>query len=26
LTGLVTLKDINKSLDFPNATRDEEGR
>ena len=26
LTGLVTLKDINKSLDFPNAARDEEGR
>ena len=26
LTGLVTLKDINKSLDFPNATRDTEGR
>ena len=26
LTGLVTLKDINKSLDFPNATRDDEGR
>ena len=26
LTGLVTLKDINKSLDFPNATRDEEGK
>jgi IMP dehydrogenase len=26
LTGLVTLKDINKSLDFPDAARDEEGR
>ena len=26
LTGLVTLKDINKSLDFPNAARDAEGR
>ncbi len=26
LTGLVTLKDINKSLDFPNAARDSEGR
>ena len=26
LTGLVTLKDINKSLDFPNATKDSEGR
>ena len=26
LTGLVTLKDINKSLDFPNATRDVEGK
>ena len=26
LTGLVTLKDINKSLNFPNAARDEEGR
>ena len=26
LTGLVTLKDINKSLDFPNAARDEEGK
>ena len=26
LTGLVTLKDINKSLDFPNAARDTEGR
>ena len=26
LTGLVTLKDINKSLHFPNAARDEEGR
>ena len=26
LMGLVTLKDINKSLDFPNATRDDEGR
>ena len=26
LTGLVTLKDINKSLDFPNAARDQEGR
>ena len=26
LTGLVTLKDINKSLDFPDATRDSEGR
>ena len=26
LTGLVTLKDINKSLDFPNAARDDEGR
>jgi IMP dehydrogenase len=26
LTGLVTLKDINKSLDFPNATRDLEGK
>jgi len=26
LTGLVTLKDINKSLDFPNAARDKEGR
>ena len=24
LTGLVTLKDINKSLDFPNAARDSE--
>ena len=26
LTGLVTLKDINKSLDFPDAARDSEGR
>ena len=26
LTGLVTLKDINKSLDFPDAARDVEGR
>ena len=26
LTGLVTLKDINKSKDFPNAARDSEGR
>ena len=26
LTGLVTLKDINKSLDFPDAARDDEGR
>ena len=26
LTGLVTLKDINKSLDFPDAARDTEGR
>jgi len=26
LTGLVTLKDINKSLEFPNAARDEEGK
>ena len=26
LTGLVTLKDINKSLDFPNAARDAECR
>ena len=26
LTGLVTLKDINKSLDFPDAARDGEGR
>ena len=26
LTGLVTLKDINKSLDFPDAARDHEGR
>ena len=26
LTGLITLKDINKSLDFPNAARDSEGR
>ena len=26
LMGLVTLKDINKSLDFPDATRDDEGR
>jgi len=26
LTGLVTLKDINKSLDLPNAARDSEGR
>jgi IMP dehydrogenase len=26
LTGLVTLKDINKSLNFPNAARDEEGK
>ena len=26
LTGLVTLKDINKSLDFPDAARDAEGR
>ena len=26
LTGLVTLKDINKSLDFPYAARDSEGR
>ena len=26
LTGLVTLKDINKSLYFPNAARDAEGR
>ncbi len=26
LTGLVTLKDINKALNFPNAARDEEGR
>ena len=26
LTGLVTLKDINKSLDFPDAARDIEGR
>ena len=26
LTGFVTLKDINKSLDFPDAARDSEGR
>ena len=26
LTGLITLKDINKSLDFPDAARDPEGR
>ena len=26
MTGLVTLKDINKSLDFPDAARDSEGR
>ena len=26
LTGLITLKDINKSLDFPNAARDAESR